>query len=279
MAGLMSAQLRLAARVLALRRPSASAACPCCSCSCPATRSLAIGRIPLPWLVLAVVVYPVALVVARYYVRAGRAHRGRVLRRRRPTRAVTECVRLRLRRRRHRPHLHGHPGDRRVRPAALAHDERLLRRRPHRHAIPQRQRHRRRVPLCRKLSRHRRARLHQRPRHAVVPRRLHRRATSCCSSSSPHRCAGPAPTRCPDFAEARLESTVIRELVLGPRRGHRLALPAAAAPGRRAGPRHRHRCAHAGSAASSWPSSWWPTSPPVACARSRSCRRCSTGSS
>jgi hypothetical protein len=35
----------------------------------PATRTLEIGRIPLSWLVLGVIVYPVALVVARYYVR------------------------------------------------------------------------------------------------------------------------------------------------------------------------------------------------------------------
>ena len=29
-----------------------------------------IGRFPLPWIVLAVVVYPVAIIVARFYVRA-----------------------------------------------------------------------------------------------------------------------------------------------------------------------------------------------------------------
>jgi hypothetical protein len=35
----------------------------------PATRTLEVGRVPLPWLILAVVVYPVAIVVSRYYVR------------------------------------------------------------------------------------------------------------------------------------------------------------------------------------------------------------------
>ena len=36
----------------------------------PATRTMEIGRFPLPWIVLAVVVYPVAIIVARVYVRA-----------------------------------------------------------------------------------------------------------------------------------------------------------------------------------------------------------------
>ena len=48
----------------------------------PGDADMELGRIPLPWLVLAVVVYPVAIVVARYYVRAVRADRGRVLPRR-----------------------------------------------------------------------------------------------------------------------------------------------------------------------------------------------------
>jgi hypothetical protein len=68
MSGLMSAQLRLAAMVLGFGAVGLGGL-PLLFLLVPATRSLEIGRIPLPWLVLAVVVYPVALVVARYYVR------------------------------------------------------------------------------------------------------------------------------------------------------------------------------------------------------------------
>ena len=64
----MSAQLRLAAMVLAFGAVGLGGL-PLLFLLVPATRSLEIGRIPLPWLILAVVVYPVALVVARYYVR------------------------------------------------------------------------------------------------------------------------------------------------------------------------------------------------------------------
>ena len=66
--GLMSAQLRLAAMVLAFGAVGLGGL-PLLFLLVPATRSLEIGRIPLPWVILAVVVYPVALVVARYYVR------------------------------------------------------------------------------------------------------------------------------------------------------------------------------------------------------------------
>ncbi len=69
MSGLMSAQLRLAALVLGFGAVGLGGL-PLLFLLVPATRSLEIGRIPLPWLILAVVVYPVALVVARYYVRA-----------------------------------------------------------------------------------------------------------------------------------------------------------------------------------------------------------------
>jgi hypothetical protein len=68
MSGLMSAQLRLSAMVLAFGVVGLGGL-PLLFLLVPATRSLEIGRVPLPWLVLAVVVYPVALVVARYYVR------------------------------------------------------------------------------------------------------------------------------------------------------------------------------------------------------------------
>jgi len=69
MAGLMSAQLRLALRVLAFGVVSLGGL-PLLFLFVPATRTLEIGPVPLPWLVLAVVVYPVAIIVARYYVRA-----------------------------------------------------------------------------------------------------------------------------------------------------------------------------------------------------------------
>ncbi|WP_194150786.1 hypothetical protein [Pedococcus bigeumensis] len=69
MAGLMSAQLRLALRVLAFGAVGLGGL-PLLFLLVPATRTMALGRIPLPWLMLAVVVYPVAIIVARYYVRA-----------------------------------------------------------------------------------------------------------------------------------------------------------------------------------------------------------------
>ena len=68
MAGLMTAQLRLAGLVLAFGAVGLGGL-PLLFLLVPATRTLEIGRVPLPWLVLAVVVYPVALVVARFYVR------------------------------------------------------------------------------------------------------------------------------------------------------------------------------------------------------------------
>jgi hypothetical protein len=67
MSGLMSAQLRLALLVLAFGAVGLGGL-PLLFLLVPATRSLEIGPVPLPWLVLAVVVYPVALVVAHYYV-------------------------------------------------------------------------------------------------------------------------------------------------------------------------------------------------------------------
>ncbi len=67
MAGLMSAQLRLALRVL-VSAPS-DGGLPLLFLLVPDTRTLEIGSLPFPWLVLGVLVYPVALLVARYYVR------------------------------------------------------------------------------------------------------------------------------------------------------------------------------------------------------------------
>ena len=68
MAGLMSAQLRLALRVLAFGAAGLGGL-PLLFLLVPATRTMEAWRIPVPWLVLAVVVYPVAFVVSRYYVR------------------------------------------------------------------------------------------------------------------------------------------------------------------------------------------------------------------
>ena len=68
MAGLMSAQLRLALRVLAFGAAGLGGL-PLLFLLVPATRTMEAWQIPVPWLVLAVVVYPVAFVVSRYYVR------------------------------------------------------------------------------------------------------------------------------------------------------------------------------------------------------------------
>ena len=68
MAGLMSAQLRLALRVLAFGAVGLGGL-PLLFLLVPDTRTLEIGRVPFPWLVLGVLVYPVAILVARYYVR------------------------------------------------------------------------------------------------------------------------------------------------------------------------------------------------------------------
>lgn len=68
MSGLMSAQLRLGFRVLAFGAVGLGGL-PLLFLLVPATRTMDVARIPVPWLVLAVVVYPVAFVVSRYYVR------------------------------------------------------------------------------------------------------------------------------------------------------------------------------------------------------------------
>jgi hypothetical protein len=69
MEGLMQAQLRLAARVLGLGATGLGGL-PLLFAAVPATRVMEVAGIPLPWLVLAVAVYPVALLVARHYVRS-----------------------------------------------------------------------------------------------------------------------------------------------------------------------------------------------------------------
>ena len=63
----------------------------------------------------------------------------------------------------------------------------------------------------------------------------------------------------PDFAEARLESAVVRRLCAVLVARDRLALPPAAVPGRRPGPADRHRRTALGRVASSSRSWSWPT--------------------
>ncbi len=67
--GLMSAQLRLSATVLAVGA-LLLVGLPLVFALVPATRDITLAGIPLPWLVLGVAVYPAALVTARFYVRA-----------------------------------------------------------------------------------------------------------------------------------------------------------------------------------------------------------------
>lgn len=69
LSGLMGAQLRLGLQVLAFGAVGLGGL-PLLFLLVPATRELTIAGVPLAWLVLAVVVYPVALVVSRFYVRA-----------------------------------------------------------------------------------------------------------------------------------------------------------------------------------------------------------------
>lgn len=68
-AGLMRAQLRLAASVLVVGA-LVLGALPLVLTLWPQTRSARIGPVPLPWLLLGVLVYPVAVAAARFYVRS-----------------------------------------------------------------------------------------------------------------------------------------------------------------------------------------------------------------
>lgn len=69
MQDLMRAQLRLALRVLAFGAV-ALGGLPLLFLVVPATKTMTIGPIPFPWLVLGILVYPASVIVARYYVRA-----------------------------------------------------------------------------------------------------------------------------------------------------------------------------------------------------------------
>ena len=66
--GLMRAQLRLSVAVLALTVVGL-AALPVVLTLVPATRTLTVGGLPFPWLVLGIAVYPAAWFLARYYTR------------------------------------------------------------------------------------------------------------------------------------------------------------------------------------------------------------------
>jgi hypothetical protein len=68
MEALVRAQLRLGATVLAATALLLGGL-PLLFLAVPATSSLRVWQVPLPWLVLGVLVYPVVLLAARYYVR------------------------------------------------------------------------------------------------------------------------------------------------------------------------------------------------------------------
>ena len=68
MEALVRAQLRLGATVLAATALLLGGL-PLLFLAVPATSSLRVWQVPLPWLVLGLLVYPVVLLAARYYVR------------------------------------------------------------------------------------------------------------------------------------------------------------------------------------------------------------------
>ncbi len=100
----------------------------------------------------------------------------------------------------------GHRRHRRLRVAAGPHHLRLPRRVPHGEPAVGRERDRRGVPVGRQLPRRRRAWCWRTASTCSGTRSASSPATWCCCCSSPRRCAAPARTRCPDFAEARLGS-------------------------------------------------------------------------
>ena len=192
---------------------------------------------PLAWLLLGVVVYPC------WCCSAGATYDGPSA-----TSATSPswCRRSsgepRPRRRpRHRRGHAGHPrdaGDRHLGAAVLADDERLLRRLAHGATAAERERDRRRVPLRRVLPRRRRAGADVRRRHALVPGRLDRRLPGAAGPGG--RAAAPLGR----LHAARLRRGPARLArrpggLLGAGGRDRLALPAAAVPGRRDHPARR----------------------------------------
>ncbi len=67
-ASLIRAQWRLSVSVLALAAVLIGGL-PLLFLFVPSTRTVSIGPIPLPWLILGVLIYPAVWVTARYYVR------------------------------------------------------------------------------------------------------------------------------------------------------------------------------------------------------------------
>jgi len=72
MAALLRAQLRLSVSVL-VAVGVILGILPLVFLTVPATRELHVWIVPLPWLILGVVVYPIAALAARYYVRHAEA--------------------------------------------------------------------------------------------------------------------------------------------------------------------------------------------------------------
>ena len=72
MAALLRAQLRLSVSVL-VAAAVALGILPLLFLAVPATHELHVWLIPLPWLILGVLVYPVVALAARYYVRHAEA--------------------------------------------------------------------------------------------------------------------------------------------------------------------------------------------------------------
>jgi hypothetical protein len=69
MATLIRAQWRLSLTVLA-SATMLIGGLPLLFLLVPATRTLSVGPVPLPWLILGVLIYPAVWLAARYYVRA-----------------------------------------------------------------------------------------------------------------------------------------------------------------------------------------------------------------
>ena len=120
------------------------------------------------------------------------------------------------------------------------HHQRLLRRQPHRLPALERVGDQRRVPLRRLVPRRRRAGLALGADMLWFPVGYTvGYLVLLVLVAAPLRRSGAYTL--PDFAEARLESRAVAGCASRPRRRHRLALPAAAVPGRRPGPADRHR--------------------------------------
>ena len=147
----------------------------------------------------------------------------------------------------------GHPGDagdRHLGAAVLPHHQRLLRRLAHGPARPERVRDRRRVPLRRVASSASPGWCSPSAPTCCGTRSAGPPATSCCWCWSPRRCAVPAPTRCPTSPRPGSTRGRVRRVCSLLVVADRLALPAAAVPGRRASPSPSTTGAPAGSARS-----------------------------